>query len=151
MKLKNVYYREYLAFTNEGVGNEYEYWFEFDEGCLHFANGACFEKCEAPEQNAKPIPTTEAEMEPSAGIPASFIGAELVKIISDEDVPFFMYFDNGCVIELTVAFNRMPDPSGGMYWEIYFYTLPYIEAEPDLKAGLQDAWESGALLYSGAV
>lgn len=147
MILKNVYYRPYLVFTNDGVGEEYEYWFEFDECCLHFANDATFERCECPEQNSKPIPITVSEMEPSAGIPSSFINAKLTKIISDEDVPFYMYFDNGGVIELSVAFNHMPDPDSGMYWAIFFYTWPYIEANSELNDELQVALKDGTLLY----
>lgn len=146
MILKNVYYRTHLAFTNDGVGNEYEYWFEFDECCLHFANDADFERCEYPKQDSKPIPTTESEMEPSAGLPSSFINAKLIKIISDEDVPFYMYFDNGGIIELSIAFNHMPDPSSGMYWDISFYTLSYIEANSELKEGLQVALKNGTLI-----
>ena len=151
MILKNVYYRPCFVFTNDGVGDEYEYWFEFDDCCLHFANDAGFERCEYPKQDSKPIPTTDSELDPSAGIPASFIDAELVKIISDDDVPFYLCFDNGGIIELSVAFNHMPDPDSGMYWAIYFYSCSFLEANSELKEELQVALKDGSLIYPHTV
>ena len=130
--LLGVYWRKVMSSTPELLKDvDYEYWFMFENGCIHLNIHSCFLHCSAVPQDAKPI-VFEEDALTVRKLHHSFRGCSLEGIYDDEDGAFVLHFSNGGVIQM--AFSGDSDMTH-FYQDIFFYSPEYIAEE--IKNGLE--------------
>lgn len=100
-----------------------EYWFSFENGCLHLKTNDRFEHCEAVPAQVSELPFTAAE---DGSLHYSFRGSNPEGIYDDGDGSYMLRFDNGNIIEAMLS----PDPRGiSFYRDLLCHTAEKIATE----------------------
>lgn len=130
--LQGIYWRKVskanLHFSEE---DDFEYWFVFENGCIHMNCYSCFLHCSAVPKDAEAI-VFEEESQNYCKPHHSFMGTSLRGIYDDEDGAFLLQFSNGGIIQM--SFTGDSDMSH-FYRDIFFYSPEYIATE--IQDGLE--------------
>ena len=100
-----------------------EYWFAFENGCLHLKTNDRFEHCADVPADVSELPFAGAN---DGSLHHSFRGASLEGIYDDGDGVQLLRFDNGNIIDAMLS----PDPRGiSFYRDLLCHTAEKIAAE----------------------
>lgn len=124
--LKNVFYRK--------TGEDFEFWFEFEEQILHHSTDGVFSIVEQIPGDAQEIPRTD-DPQATGMLHHSIPGSRLAGIYHDE--PYTLKFDNGSAISVVFDYPYS-DPTLGSYYTLEFYSAEHIAADSVLREYLDE-------------
>lgn len=125
--LKNVFYRK--------TGEDYEFWFEFEEQILHHSSGGEFSIVTQIPDDAQEIPRTD-DPQNTGNLHHSIPGGRLEGIYHDE--PYTLKLDNGSAISIEFGHTYSDPTLGDCFYTLDFYSAEYISDNPELKEALDE-------------